>query len=117
VIYNASAYKQEKDPLVRSILQFINTNNPGQDTFANRLSSLVETLKERDIFRQEYSAVNLHDRDLIRMAKRDGIEEGKAQANLEDAVTVVKSFNVSPEVAAEKLNVPLEKLQEALKEA
>ena len=51
------------------------------------------------------------------MAKRDGIEEGKAQANLEDAVTVVKSFNVSPEVAAEKLNVPLEELQKALKES
>ena len=73
--------------------------------------------EDKETFRQEYSAVNLHDRDLIRMAKRDGIEEGKAQANLEDAVTVVKSFNVSPEVAAEKLNVPLEELQKALKES
>ena len=117
VIYNASAYKQEKDPLVRSILHFINTNDPGQDTFANRLSSLVESLKVKETFRQEYSSVNLHDRDLIRMAKKEGIEEGKAQANLEDAVTVVKSFNVSPEVAAEKLNVPLEELQKALKES
>ena len=85
VIYNASAYKQEKDPLVRSILHFINTNDPGQDTFANRLSSLVETLRERDIFRQEYSAVK------------------KYKASLED---VSKDFGV-----------PLETLQQALKEA
>ena len=113
VIYNASAYKQEKDPLVRGILQFINTNDPGQDTFANHLSSLVETLKERDSFRQEYSAVNLHDRDLIRLAKK----EGKSEAKLEDAVTAVKSFNVTPEIAAEKMDVPLEELQKALEEA
>lgn len=113
LIYNASAYKQEKDPLVRSILYFINTNDPGQDTFANRLSSLVETLKERDTFRQEYSAVNLHDRDLIRMAKK----EGKYEAKLEAAITAVKSFNVTPQIAAEKMGVPLEELQKALKES
>ena len=117
VIYNASAYKQEKDPLVRSILHFINTNDPGEDTFANRLSSLVETLKERDIFRQEYSAVNLHDRDLIRMAKRDGIEEGKAQAKLENAITAVKKYKASLEDVSKDFGVPLETLQEALKEA
>ena len=129
MIYNASAYKQEKDPLVRSILYFINTNDPGQDTFANRLSSLVETLKERDTFRQEYSAVNLHDRDLIRMAKKEGvlegieqgvkqgIQQGQAQAKLESAITAVNFFNVTPQIAAEKMGVPLEELQKALKES
>ncbi len=69
--------------------------------------------------------MNLHDRDLIRNAKKEGVLEGiqqgiskgKIEAKLEDAVTAVKSFNVSPEMAAEKMDVPLEKLQEALKEA
>ena len=133
LIYNASAYRQEKDPLVRSILHFINTNDPCQDTFANRRSSLVETLKERDTFRQEYSAVNLHDRDLIRMAKKEGvlegieqgvkqglqqgIQQGQAQAKLESAITAVKFFNVTPQIAAEKMDVPLEELQKALKES
>ncbi|MCR5188463.1 MAG: hypothetical protein K6C97_05965 [Treponema sp.] len=56
--------------------------------------------------------MNLHDRDLIRNAKK----EGKTEAKLEAAVTAVKSFNVTPEMAAEKMGVPLEKLQEALKE-
>ena len=51
------------------------------------------------------------------MAKKEGIEEGKAQANLEDAVTAVKSFNVTPQIAAEKMDVPLEELQKALKES
>ena len=121
LIYNASAYKQEKDPLVRSILHFINTNDPGQDTFANRLSSLVETLKERDTFRQEHSAVNLHDRDLIRMAKKEGvlegIEQGQAQAKLESAITAVKKYKASLEDVSKDFGVPLETLQQALKEA
>ena len=117
LIYNASAYKQEKDPLVRSILHFINTNDPGQDTFANRLSSLVETLKERDTFRQEYSAVNLHDRDLIRMAKKEGVKQGQAQAKLESAITAVKKYKASLEDVSKDFGVPLETLQQALKEA
>ena len=129
LIYNASAYRQEKDPLVRNILHFINTNDPGQDTFANRLSSLVETLKERDTFRQEYSAVNLHDRDLIRMAKKEGvlegieqgvkqgIQQGQAQAKLESAITAVKKYKASLEDVSKDFGVPLETLQQALKEA
>ncbi|MCR5188032.1 MAG: Rpn family recombination-promoting nuclease/putative transposase [Treponema sp.] len=111
VIYNSTAYKEEKDPLVRGILQFINTNDPGQDSFANRLSTLVETLKERETFRQEYNAMNLHDRDLIRNAKK----EGKSEAKLEDAVTAVKKYKISPEEAAQDFNVPLDKLLQELK--
>ncbi|MCR4741828.1 MAG: hypothetical protein K5866_03025, partial [Treponema sp.] len=117
VIYNSSAYKEEKDPLVRGILQFINTNDPGQDSFANQLSTLVETLKERETFRQEYNAMNLHDRDLIRNAKKEGVLEGKSEAKLEAAVTAVNKYKISPEDASKDFNVPLEKLQEALKEA
>ncbi len=77
--------------------------------------------------------MNLHDRDLIRMAKKEGvlegieqgvkqglqqgIQQGQAQAKLESAITAVKSFNITPQIAAEKMGVPLETLQEALKEA
>ena len=73
--------------------------------------------------------MNLHDRDLIRMAKKEGVlegieqgvkqglQQGQAQAKLEDTVTAVKSFNVTPQIAAEKMGVPLEELQKALKES
>ncbi|MCR4741930.1 MAG: Rpn family recombination-promoting nuclease/putative transposase [Treponema sp.] len=127
VIYNASAYREEKDPLVRNILQFISTNRPGEDDFANRLSTLVETLKDRESFRQEYAAMNIHDRDLIRIARQEGInqgieqgiekgiEKGMAVKALESAVTAVREFNLAPETVAEKMKVPLEDLLEALK--
>ena len=89
--------------------------------------------------------MNLHDRDLIRMAKKEGvlegieqgvkqglqqgiqqgvkqglqqgIQQGQAQAKLESAITAVKFFNVTPQIAAEKMDVPLEELQKALKES
>ena len=81
--------------------------------------------------------MNLHDRDLIRMAKKEGvlegieqgiqqgvkqglqqgIQQGQAQAKLESAITAVKFFNVTPQIAAEKMRVPLEELQKALKES
>ncbi|MCR5188033.1 MAG: hypothetical protein K6C97_03785 [Treponema sp.] len=59
--------------------------------------------------------MNLHDRDLIRNAKKEGVLEGKSEAKLEDAVTAVKKYKISPEEAAQDFNVPLDKLLQELK--
>ena len=73
--------------------------------------------------------MNLHDRDLIRMAKKEGvlegieqgvkqgIQQGQAQAKLEDAITAVKKYKASLEDVSKDFGVPLETLQQALKEA
>lgn len=90
------------------MLRFINTNEPGDDDFSIRLSRLVERLKENEIFRQEYAAMNIHDRDIIRETKRE--------TKIEDAVTVVRKYKASPEEVAKDFDIPLEKLLEALKE-
>ncbi|MCR4580359.1 MAG: Rpn family recombination-promoting nuclease/putative transposase [Treponema sp.] len=79
VIYNASGYKNEKDARIRALLHFICTNEPGEDDLSNRLSSLVEKIKENDKFRRNYAAMNLHDRDIERAAKKEGIAQGIAQ--------------------------------------
>ena len=110
VIYNASAYAKEEDERIRNLLHFISTNEPGKDDFSNRLSSLVEKLKENEKFRSDYAAMNLHDRDIQRAAKR----EGSLQKSIEDAVIAVKDFNVTPQLAAEKMNAPLDKVLEKL---
>ena len=52
VIYNSSAYKEAKDEKVRDFLKFVCTNKPGKDGFTNRLSSLVEEIKENEKFRR-----------------------------------------------------------------
>ena len=122
LIYNASAYNEEKDEKVKAFLHFIHTNEPGKDDFTNRLSALVEQIKDNEKFRRDYAAMNLHDRDITRAAKQEGLRQGLSQgltqgaskAKIEAAVIAVKDFNITPQIAAEKMNAPLDKVLESL---
>ena len=114
VIYNASAYREEKDDKVRAFLHFIHTNEPGEDDFTKRLSSLVEQIKDNEKFRRDYAAMNLHDRDITRAARREGVLQGATEAKIEAAVTLVRKYNVAPESAAKDMNAPLDKVLESL---
>ena len=70
--------------------------------------------------------MNLHDRDITRAAKREGLAQGLRQglsqglaqgaskAKIEAAVIAVKDFNITPQIAAEKMNAPLDKVLESL---
>lgn len=44
-----------------------------------------------------------------------GIETGRVEKAVEAALIMIKEFNLTPELAAQKLNAPLEKVLEALK--
>ena len=79
VIYNATAYKDEKDERIRKLLKFICTNEPGDDDFSIRLSAVVEKIKENEKFRSEYAAMNLHDWDITRAAKKEGARDAKLE--------------------------------------
>ena len=111
VIYNASAYEKEKDPKIRNFLHFVYTDVPGEDSFTKLLSATVEKIKENDKFRRDYAAMNLHDFDITEEAKKQGIIE----KSVEDAIILIKDFDATPELAAQKMNAPLEKVLEALK--
>ena len=54
--------------------------------------------------------MNLHDRDITRAAKQEGANE-KA---VENAITLVQKYNVSPESAAKDMNAPLDRVLESL---
>ena len=111
VIYNASAYKEAKDERIRNFLRFIHTNEPGQDDFSNRLSALVEKIKDNDKFRRDYTAMNLHDRDLTRAAK----QQGAAEKAIEAAKNLYTN-GVSQEIIAKSLDLPLNKVSEILRQ-
>lgn len=49
-------------------------------------------------------------------AREDGIKIGSAQKALADAFILVKDFNIKPEIAAEKMGAPLDKLLKKLSE-
>ncbi len=112
VIYNASAYEKEKDEKIKSFLHFIYTNEPGIDDFSNRLSVLVEKVKDNEIFRRDYAAMNLHDRDLTRAAKKEGIAEGLLQGAAQNAIKNAKVLLADGKYSAQKiselLNIPVE---------
>ncbi len=107
VLYNASAYEQEKDEKIRNFLHYVYTNETGEDDFSNRLEETVKKLIENDKFRNDYLAMNLHDRDITRMAKQEGIAEGMAkgieqgalQKAIESAIELLKE-KIAPEVIA-----------------
>lgn len=118
VIYNASAYEAVEDKKVRDFLHFVMTNDPGENDFNKLLAETVERIKENDKFRRDYTAMNLHDRDIKKAAKEEGIaigiEKGAQQKAVEAAVTIVKKYNAKPEDAARDMNAPLDKVLEAL---
>ena len=109
VIYNASAYKEEKDERIRNFLHFICTNEPGDDDFSKRLSLLVEKIKDNEKFRRDYAAMNLHDRDIIRATRREAIHEVQIEtainlfANSVPVETIAKSLHISEEQVKEIL--------------
>ena len=100
VIYNASAYEEAEDNKVRSFLHFVSTNEPGEDDFAKRISALVDQKKLNEEFRSLYAAMNLHDRDITRMAK-----EEKA---VEVAENLIKLGKLTIEQIAQSAGLSLE---------
>ena len=110
VVYNASKYESVENTRVKALLRFIQTDEPEQDDFSNRLEALVAKIKQNEKFKQEYMAMNLHDYDMI----RKGREEGAAQKAVEAAVMLVREYDEDSKTAAQKMNAPLDKVLEAL---
>ena len=112
MIYNASAYKAEKDEKIRDFLHYVWTDDAGEDEFSNRLSAIVERLKDNDKFRSDYAAMNLHDWDLTRMAKEAG-----AQEKTVESARNLYANGVSKDIIAKSLQITMEELEEILKDA
>ena len=66
----------------------------------------------------EVTAVSLteFDQELFdKCRRREGMEAGREEKAIEAAIVLIKDFNVTPELAAEKMGAPLDKLLEVLK--
>ena len=49
-------------------------------------------------------------------ALKQGIKQGEQKRAIEDAVLLIKDYNEKPEIAAQKINAPLEKVLELYKQ-
>ena len=110
VLYNASAYEKEKDPLIRSFLHFIYTNKPGEDDFSRRLSRLVNDYKKDEESRSDYLAMNLHDHDI----RYEALAVGAQQKAKEAAIKMLKKKYPTSDIS-EISGLPLEQVLELQK--
>ena len=120
VVYNASAYEKEEDEWIRSFLSYVYTGQTGKDDFMNYLSAMVEKIKQDEKFRSLYLSMNLHDRDIRKEAKEEGIAEGLSkgiqQKAIEATINLLKMKLGSPEQIAQAQGLPLQKVLELQKQ-
>ncbi|MBR6154541.1 MAG: hypothetical protein IKQ43_08920, partial [Treponema sp.] len=112
VFYNSSVYEKVKDERVRALLRFIYTNECGEDDFSSRLSRIVEKLKESENFRSDFLAMNLHDRDITKRARQEGIKQGTQQKAVDAAKKLLAMNLGTHEQIAQAVALPLEKVKE-----
>jgi predicted transposase YdaD len=73
-------------------------------------------MKENEKFRRDYAAMNLHDRDIQRITRREALAEGMAkgqqQKAIEAAENLLRMNILSIEQIAQAQGLPLTKVQE-----
>ena len=118
IFFNSFAYDTENNLEISAFLKYINTKIPTND-FTKKLNNLVEESKINNKFRNDYLAMNLHDRDIRRVAlaegKQIGLQEGLTKGAEQTKIETAKNFiqkNIPLETIEECTGLSLEKVQE-----
>ena len=113
LIYNASAYEDEKDEELKAFLRFVSSGS-AEDKFTDKIKALIEQAKQAESNKTEYMGMNLHDRDIRWAAKREGREEGAFEKAIETARRLIASKTGTLEQIASWVNLSTEQLKDAL---
>ena len=113
VIFNAAAYGKEQDPNVRAFLSFVK-NNMAEDEFTRGISNMVQTKKFEQTFINDYLAWNLHETDVERRGREEGLKEGRKDGRVAMCAELIQSGLLSVKDAALKLGMPEEELKKRL---
>ncbi len=105
--FNADAAEKEKDVEIRHFLNYIKTGT-ADDELTKEIDSIITAIKVNEAVKEQYMFESI--------AFQDERRAGRREQAIENAIVLIKDFNVTPEVAAQKMNAPLDKLLEALKE-
>ena len=99
-----------EDKELKAFFELLVSNKPGS-TYTSTLKKYVDDAKQNIQWRHQYMTyLRQRNYDL-----EQGRQEGRNEKAIEDALVLINDFNASPEVAAKKMNAPLEKVLEALK--
>ncbi|MBQ5470804.1 MAG: Rpn family recombination-promoting nuclease/putative transposase [Treponema sp.] len=120
VIYNASRYKKEKDPVVRAFLKFV-YENKSEDSFTKNIQNRVDDVKRAEINKEEYLNMNIHDYDVLRRGRDEGIaigiERGKDESRLETAKKLLQMNVCTIEQIASATELSIEEVKALAEEA
>ena len=97
---------------VRSFFEFL-ISNKAQTGYTSDLSKYVADAKHNTQWRLQYMTVETLERYAYENGLEHGLAEGQQQKAIEDALMLIKEYNETPEVAAQKMKAPLDKVIEA----
>ena len=113
MIYNASAFEDEKNEKIKSFLKFIH-NHAVEDNLTDKISSLIYKIKQNEANKTEYTAMYPRDRDIFLEGEEQGKIIGAQKKAIETAENLLKE-GVSTEIIAKCINLPLETVLELQK--
>ena len=109
VFFNAAECDKMASDEEKSFFKFLSGEGAMSD-FTKNLEEKVLRAKKNAEWRRQYMTWQ----QTIDEEKDISFEQGKEAKAIEDAILLVKEFNVTPELAAKKMNAPLEKVLEHL---
>lgn len=118
VIYNASKFREEKDPNLRAFLHFIYTNE-ATDDFTDALDKKVESVKRNEAFQSEYMMLNIALMEAKSEARLEGLEEGRIEGQEESKILIAKNLlkmNFTYEQISQATNLSLEQIKKLAEE-
>ena len=106
----AKNYDKLKDERQKAFLKLVMDNKPTND-FSDKVSKLVDDAKRNTQWRKQFM-----DWEIEKAYSFDaGKKEGALQKAVEAALMLVNEYEEKPEVAAKKMNAPLELVREGLR--
>lgn len=110
IIYNASAYREEKDTEIKSILKFI-SNQQADTPFTNKLKNSVELTKQIP----DFGGLYMQFLDDIDELEFNAESRGKEEKALETANNLLDLGKLSKEEISQCTGLPIEKIEELSK--
>ena len=91
IIFNASAFANEKNLEKKSILEYIIDKKSTSD-FTEQLDDLVELTKINELFRSDYMAWGLAEFDAEQRGYKEGVSDGISQGEHQKAIETAKNL-------------------------
>jgi len=103
--FNANSYNKEEDVEIKAFLEYICKQEP-VDNFTDKISTIIDNIKQQETNKREYESMNIHDQDTFRRGKQEGAHE-KALETARKFLAMGLSF----EQVAEGTGLSLETVQ------